>query len=191
MSEYQYKAVVVGASAGGVVAISSLLECLPSNFLTPICIVLHLPPDKNSMLDQIFNDKCSLQVKEADDKESIQPGFVYLAPPNYHLMVEQDFSLSLSSEDPVLYSRPSIDVLFETAADAYHEKLLGILLTGANSDGAKGLQTIIKKGGDGLVQSPDEAEAKTMPMAAIKKSPSARVESLENICLFLKSLNHD
>ena len=104
-------------------------------------------------------------------------------------MVEQDFSLSLSSEDPVLYSRPSIDVLFETAADAYHEKLLGILLTGANSDGAKGLQTIIKKGGDGLVQSPDEAEAKTMPMAAIKKSPSARVESLENICVFLKSLN--
>lgn len=189
LNNRQYDAIVIGASAGGISVLSTLVESLPPHFSIPIIIATHLPADKISVLDKILGTKCSLTVKEAFDKEYINEGYVYLAPPNYHLLVEKDFYFSLSSEDPVLYSRPSIDVLFETAADAYEEKLLGIILTGANSDGALGLKTILMKGGSGIIQTPQEAEAECMPRAAIKQCPAARIATVQEICLYLKSLD--
>ena len=140
MSGLAPEAVVIGASAGALEALSSLLPALPSDYRLPILIVVHLPPDKTSLLAELLRARCAIRVREAEDKEPIEPGVVYFAPPDYHLLVEQDRRLSLSDDEPVLFSRPSIDVLFESAADAYGGGLIGVVLTGANSDGANGPQ---------------------------------------------------
>ena len=153
---------------------------------TPILVVVHLPPDKKSILAELLQAKCRLQVKEAEDKEPMQPGTIYIAPPDYHLLVEPDGRLSLSSEEQVLFSRPSIDVLFETAADAYGAQVLGIILTGANHDGARGLATICKAGGGALVQQPTGAYATAMPQAALQACPQAQVLTLHNITHYLQ-----
>ena len=144
-------------------------------------IVIHLPPDRNSVVAELFDEKCALTVREAEDKEDILPGHVYFAPPDYHLLVEADHRLSLSSEEPVLFSRPSVDVLFETAADVYGEGLIGVILTGANPDGAAGLKAVMAAGGRGLVQRPDLSYASAMPEAALEFSPQAEALSLEQI----------
>jgi two-component system chemotaxis response regulator CheB len=183
------EATVLGASAGAVEALSVILEVLPHDYGLPLMAVVHSPPDKPSIIAELFQAKCRVEVKEAEDKEPIRAGVVYFAPPNYHLLVEADRRLSLSSDPPVLFSRPSIDVLFESAADAYGEGLVGIVLTGASSDGAQGLQTICKAGGIGLVQSPDSAQAATMPRAALAACPGAYAMSLDQIAEFLQDLS--
>ncbi len=175
------EAVVIGVSAGGLKALSAILPTLPADYPLPIMIVIHLPPDRNSVVAKLFDDKCALTVREADDKEDILPGYVYFAPPDYHLLIESDRRLSLSSEEPVLFSRPSVDVLFETAADVYGEGLIGIILTGANPDGAAGLKQVVKEGGRALVQRPDQAYASAMPEAALAMSPQAESLTLEQI----------
>ncbi len=182
------KAIAIGASAGALEAVTTLLEPLPADYPLPIIIVVHLPPDKDSIMARLLNDKCAITVKEAEDKEPIKPSHAYLAPPDYHLQIEKDYYFSLSIEDPILYSRPSIDVLFETAADAYRENLCGIVLTGANSDGANGLKAIMGYGGLGFVQEPKGAYASTMPKAAKKNCPKALVMPLSEIATTLLKL---
>lgn len=164
----RYEAVVVGASAGGVEALLRVYGLLPASFALPVLTVLHLPDNRHSQLAEVFARRMQRAAKEAVDKEDIQPGMFYFAGPGYHLSVERDRSLSLSQEERVHFSRPSIDLLFESAADAYGSSLIGILLTGANEDGAKGLATIGERGGLTIVQDPAEARVAIMPEAAIK-----------------------
>ncbi|OLS60128.1 chemotaxis protein CheB [Pseudomonas putida] len=160
-------AIVMGASAGGVAALLSVMACLPKDFAIPLICVLHLPDDHESQLAEVFSRKLGRPVREARDKESIEPGMIYVAGPGYHLSVERDRSLSLSQEDRVHYSRPSIDVLFESASDCYGAALAGVLLTGANEDGAAGLARISEYGGLSIVQDPAQAQVSAMPAAAL------------------------
>ncbi|MGZ5569339.1 MAG: chemotaxis protein CheB, partial [Limisphaerales bacterium] len=162
----QFEAIVIGTSAGGVEALLQIFPRLPAGFPLPILTVIHLPPDRHSGMADLFALKCQVRVKEAEDKEPIEPGCIYFAPPNYHILVESDRRLSLSAEEPVMYSRPSIDVLFESAADVYGEKLLGIILTGASSDGTNGLRKVCDAGGVGIVECPESAYVPTMPQSA-------------------------
>jgi two-component system, chemotaxis family, protein-glutamate methylesterase/glutaminase len=179
------QAIVIGTSAGGVEALSAILPALPKDYPLPVMTVIHLPLNKNSVVAELFQSKCNVPVKEAEDKEPIRPGTVYFAPPDYHLLVETDGLLSLSSEETVHYSRPSIDVLFESAADTYGAGLIGIVLTGANDDGAAGLLFIHEQGGTALVQTPVDAQAPAMPWAALNACPQARPMSLQEIAAFL------
>jgi two-component system chemotaxis response regulator CheB len=160
-------AIVVGASAGGVEALLKIFRTLPRGYRLPILTVLHVPDQRRSHLAEVFAQNLKIPVKEADDKETIAPGTLYFAGPGYHLSVESDFSLSLSQEERVFHSRPSIDVLFESAADAFGERLAGVLLTGANNDGARGMARISEYGGLTVVQDPAQALARTMPDAAL------------------------
>jgi two-component system, chemotaxis family, protein-glutamate methylesterase/glutaminase len=182
-------AVVIGASAGGIEALTVLLPALSPGLRPPVFIVLHLPRDKPSMLAEIFARKCACPVREAQDKESIEPGTVYFAPNNYHLLVDSRLQLSLSADDPVHHSRPSIDVLFESAAEIYGERLLGIILSGANEDGAAGLAAIHDAGGVTVVQSPQTARAPLMALSALKLRPADCVLPLEEIAEMLRTLD--
>lgn len=178
-------AIVIGASAGALEVLSLILPRLPQDYPLPVLIVVHLPADKDSVMAQLMRAKCRVAVKEAEDKEPIQSGTVYFAPPDYHLLVENSHRLSLSSEEPVMFSRPSIDVLFESAADVFGAGLVGIVLSGANSDGAQGLKAIIENGGTGLVQRPDLAHSSAMPQAALAASPLAQNLSIDEIVEYL------
>jgi len=182
------EAIVIGASAGALEALSVILPSLPADYGLPVFVVVHVPPDKRSVLAELFQAKCSIKVREAEDKEPISGGTAYFAPPDYHLLVETDKSLSLSNDEPVLYSRPSLDVLFESAADAYGPGLIAVVLTGANQDGAKGLKAVAEAGGKTIVQSPEGAYASAMPEAAIAKCPDARIMSLEEIAVYLQDV---
>jgi two-component system, chemotaxis family, protein-glutamate methylesterase/glutaminase len=179
------RAVVIGASAGAVEALSAILPPLPADYPLPILIVVHIPPDRASVMATLFASKCTLTVKESEDKELIQPGIVYFAAADYHLLVEQDGTLSFSADEPVLFSRPSINVLFESAADAYGSELIGIILSGTNSDGADGLRAVCDAGGVALVQSLKDSFGYEMPEAALASCPDARELSLEAIRDFL------
>lgn len=180
--------IVVGASAGGVSALLSLLSPLPASFPLPIVAVLHLLPRRESRLVSVLGSALALPVREPVDKQAIEPGRVYVAPPDYHLMIELDRSFSFSSEAPVSYARPSIDVLMSSAADAFGPGLVGALLTGANMDGAEGMAAIKARGGVTLVQRPDEAEVATMPRAAIDRCAPDHILSLEDMSQFLLRL---
>jgi two-component system chemotaxis response regulator CheB len=182
------QAIAIGASAGAVEALSVILPSLPADYGLPVFIVVHVPPDNKSVLAELFRAKCSIEVREAEDKEPVSGGTAYFAPPDYHLLLEPDKSLSLSSDEPVLYSRPSVDVLFESAADAYGPSLIAIVLTGANKDGAKGLSAVADAGGTVIVQTPEGAYASAMPEAAIAACPGAHVMSLEEIAAYLQDL---
>jgi two-component system, chemotaxis family, protein-glutamate methylesterase/glutaminase len=188
MTPFLSEAVVIGASAGALEALSVILPALPKDFRLPIFVVVHVPPDRQSVMAELFEAKCSLAVREAEDKEPISGGTIYFAPPDYHLLIEADRTLSLSSDEPVLFSRPSIDVLFESAADAYGPALIAIVLTGANGDGADGLAAVVDAGGTALVQDPRGAFASAMPEAAIHACPGARVMSLGAIAHFLEGV---
>lgn len=179
------QAVVIGASAGAIQALLTILPALPESYALPVLIVVHLPPTRKSELDTLFGAKCTLPVREAEDKEPIAPGTIYFAPPDYHTLVEADHTISLSTEEPVCFSRPAIDVLFESAADAWGESLIGVVLTGANEDGAQGLAAITAAGGTALVQQPATAYARAMPEAALGKCRQARVLPLEGIASYL------
>lgn len=183
------EAVVIGASAGALEALSVILPALPAEFSLPLMIVVHLPPDKRSILAELFQEKSRIAVREAEDKEPIAAGVAYFAPPDYHLLVETDKYLSLSSDEPVLFSRPSVDVLFESAADAYGESLIAIVLSGANQDGAAGLKAVADAGGTAIVQSLDGAFATAMPEAAKAICPTALVLSPQEIAAYLESVS--
>lgn len=184
-----YAAIVIGASAGGFAALKEVFAGLPADFPAAILVVHHIHPHSDSyqLVSGLLRD-CALQVKVAEEKEPIQAGTIYLAPANYHLLVEADRSLALTIDDKVNFSRPSIDVLFETAADTFGEQLLGIVLTGGSKDGAEGLRKISERGGDTIVQDPATAEVSTMPRSALEFCPSARVMALAEIGVFLREI---
>ena len=176
-----YRAVAIGASAGGMYAIRDLLKMLPSDFALPILIVQHMAPTSENYMVEYLDKHTEINVKEADEKEKIKSGTAYIAPPNYHLLVEEDESLSLSADEKVNYSRPSIDILFFSASDAYRKNLIGVVLTGANDDGSKGLAFIRKQGGLAIVQNPSEAESPQMPNSAILAASPQHVLTVEEI----------
>ncbi len=180
-------AVVIGASAGGVQALSVILPALQPSLRAAVFIVLHLPRDKPSVLAEIFRAKCALPVFEAEDKLPVLPGHVYVAPANYHMLIDRGPQLALSADDPVHHSRPSIDVLFESAADVYKHRLLGVILTGANEDGAVGLASVKEAGGLTIVQSPETAQAPFMVKAALALRPPDWVLSLDEIAAMLQA----
>jgi two-component system, chemotaxis family, protein-glutamate methylesterase/glutaminase len=180
-------AVVIGASAGGVQALSVLLPALPATLRAAVFIVLHLSRDKPSVLAEIFQPKCALPVLEAEDKLPVIPGHVYVAPANYHMLIDPGPQLALSADDPVHHSRPSIDVLFESAADVYKDRLLGVILTGANEDGAVGLACVKDAGGFTIVQSPETAQAPLMVKAALALRPADWVLPLDEIAAMLQA----
>jgi two-component system chemotaxis response regulator CheB len=182
------KAVVMGGSAGAIDALSAILPLLPGDYPVPVFVAVHQAVDKASLIASLFAQKCELSVLEAEDKMPIQGGTIYFAPPDYHLLIEEEGHFSLSVDDPVNFSRPSIDVLMESAADAYGGCLIGVILTGANADGALGLKRICEQGGLGLVQHPDGAYASAMPQAALESCPNVRPMTLEEITAELISV---
>jgi len=184
----QYKAVVAGASAGGLNALKTLFRGLDEQFDLPVIIVQHISPNAENYLIHILNEFHKLKVREADEKEVPQNGFAYLAPPNYHLLIEPDHTFTLTIDERVNYARPSIDVLFETAAEAYKDQLIGIILTGANNDGSKGLKKIKEFGGMAIVQDPETAEVDSMPKAAIQTTVVDYILNVEEIAALLNKL---
>jgi two-component system, chemotaxis family, protein-glutamate methylesterase/glutaminase len=183
------EAVVIGASAGGIQALSEILPAFPPASTVSVFVVIHLPRDRPSLLVDVFSPRCALKVKEAEDKEPVMPGTVYFAPANYHLLLEQGPHLALSVDDLVHHARPAIDVLFESAADVYRERLLGIILTGANEDGAEGLAAVRDAGGMTVVQDPQSAYAPMMLLSAIERRYPDLVLPLAGIAEVLRSLN--
>jgi two-component system chemotaxis response regulator CheB len=181
------KAIVIGGSAGGVSALGVVLPELSSSS-PPVLVVLHLPPSPPSRLAEIFAPLCAMRVREAAAFEPIERGTIYFAPADYHLLIERDERCALSIEPPVHFSRPSVDALFESAADVYGPTLAGVVLTGASSDGARGLKAIADGHGLTLVEDPRTAEVSIMPSAAASAVPAARVLSLSEIAVVLRSL---
>jgi two-component system, chemotaxis family, protein-glutamate methylesterase/glutaminase len=179
--EMIFEAVVIGVSAGGLYALTHVLGTLPAGFPLPIIVVQHRSRDERFLLEEVLQTKCNMHIKQADEKEAIQPGIVYFAPADYHLLIEKDKTFSLTFDEPVNYSRPSIDILFETAAEVYKNNLLGIILTGANKDGAKGTKCIHNRGGTTIAQRPDSADFPEMPKAAIKTGSIQHVMTLDEI----------
>lgn len=185
----KYSAAVIGVSAGGLAALEKILPVLDKDFSMPVFIVQHISPHSESYLPTHFNTRCKIRVKEAEDKEFAEQSVVYFAPPNYHLLLEMERTLALSLEERVNFSRPSIDVLFETAAAAYGSELIGIILTGANGDGAQGLAAVKTRGGLTIVQSPESAEVPTMVRAALNATEVDHILELEEIAPLLNALS--
>ena len=183
-----YSIVVIGTSWGGLAALVQLLGGLPGDFSLPVAVVQHRSKDSERLLPELLQDATELKVCEMDDKDPLMPGTVHLAPANYHALIDAG-TISLTVEDPVRFSRPSIDVLFMSAADTYRSGTIGVVLTGANEDGSRGLQHIVKRGGRALVQDPKTAEIPIMPVAAIKAVPSAEVLALDAIAPRLIALS--
>ncbi len=183
-----YKAIVIGSSAGGIETLGTILSQLPSDLPLAIIIVQHLNPKSTGYLPKYLDKLSPLRVKEADEKEDILAGFVYIAPANYHLLVEDDESLSLTIDQKVNFSRPSIDLLFESASDVYQDELIGIILTGANKDGSLGLKKIKDRAGLTIVEDPDTAIVNTMPKAAISTADVDYILKAEEIAEKIKEL---
>lgn len=185
-----YKAIVIGTSAGGLSALTVILEKLPVDYPLPVIVVQHRSKDQKDLLEGVLQSKCKVRIKQADEKENIEPGFVYIAPPDYHLLVEASKAFSLSSDEPVHFSRPSIDVLFETAAMVFKDTLIGIILTGSNNDGSAGIIAVNKYGGLTIAQKPDEAQFPFMPEAAIKTNKIKHIWTLSEIQDFLSKITN-
>jgi len=185
----KYKTIVIGTSAGGLFALSVILEKLPSGYPVPLVVVQHRSKDQKGVLEEVLQIKCKISIKQADEKEKIEGGFVYIAPPDYHLLVETDKTFSLSSDEHVHFSRPSIDVLFETAAMVFKETLIGIILTGANDDGAAGIVAVKKYGGLTIAQNPGEAQFAFMPEASIETKAVQYIWPLAEIKNFLLKIS--
>ncbi len=183
-----YDLVVIGGSAGGIEVLNLLLGALPERFAAAVMIVTHLPPDSPSYLVHAFTHRCALPVIEPDAGERIMPGRVHVAPPGYHMLVEVDRTVALSTDAAVRFSRPSIDVLFESAAVVYGERLLAILLSGANDDGAQGLAQVRALGGTAWVQAPDSAGSPEMPRAAIERGAADSIYNPETMARRLAAL---
>jgi two-component system chemotaxis response regulator CheB len=185
----KYKAVVIGGSAGSFQGITKILSGIPENFPIPIIMCLHRLKHVRNGFMEALNIKSVKNVIEPFDKQNIKRGEVYLAPANYHLCIELGHYFALSTEEMVNNSRPAIDITLETAAYAYKDKLVGILLSGANRDGAKGMKYIHERGGITIVQDPDECMIDTMPSAALKITPIDYTLTIENIIKFLNQLS--
>jgi len=183
-----YKAIVIGTSFGGIEALKATLPLFKKDFPLAILVVIHMGKMNNDLFIRNMNDICQMYVKEAEDKENIEIGTIYFAPPNYHLQVENDYTISLSSEEKVNYSRPSIDILFETAAWCYKQELIGVLLTGLNNDGAMGLLAIKTNGGICLCENPNTAVASIMPQAGINATKPELILELHQIAEKLNEL---
>ena len=182
-----YDLVVVGTSWGGLAALRTLVGALPASFRMAVTLVQHRHKDSDHVLRALLQERSPLVVCEVEDKMPLEEGHIYVAPPDYHTLVEPGH-YALSTEAPVRFSRPSIDVTFNSAADAYGHRVVGVVLTGANQDGATGLQRISELGGLAIIQDPKTAESATMPAAAQKAVPRARVMSLARIGEYLASL---
>ena len=180
MSSARYEIAVVGTSWGGLAALRELVSCLPGDLPIPVVVIQHRHKHSDSALPQLLQDRTPLRVCEVEDKTPIEPGAVYVAPADYHLLVEPDY-FTLSVEDPIRYSRPSIDHTFSSAADVFGAKTIGVVLTGANADGTAGLRRIAERGGMTIVQEPVTAESPTMPTSALKAVPSSRVLTIDLI----------
>ena len=185
----KYEAIVIGVSSGGMNAMKVIFSLLPKNFIIPIIIVQHIGARSDNQWIKLLNNNSKLYLKEADEKEKIEHGKVYIAPPNYHLMIERNKTFSLTIDERVNYSRPSIDVLFESAAEAYKNKLIGVILTGSNNDGTEGIKQIKEYGGLTIVQDPETAESSYMPASAIAAIQPDCILSLENIIALLIKLD--
>jgi two-component system chemotaxis response regulator CheB len=185
----KYDVIVIGVSAGGLSALVKLLEQLPPDFQIPVIIVQHRSKEERTLLEEVIQSKCRIRIKQADEKEKIKSGMVYFAPADYHLLIECDGSFSLTYDERVNYSRPSIDVLFETAAAVFKKRLLGIILTGANKDGTEGMKMISRYGGTTVAQEPRTAEYPEMPQAAIDAGYIQYIMNLDEIRDFIISQN--
>jgi two-component system chemotaxis response regulator CheB len=188
MATKRIEAIVMGGSSGALEALSTLLPALPEDCAIPVAIVLHLPPARPSHLAEVLSARTVLPVREAEDKQPIAAGTVYVAPPNYHLLVERTKTFALSADEAVLFSRPAIDVLFESAADVYRERLVGIVLSGASADGARGLSAVKRRGGIAIVQSPQASAAPEMPRAALSMVEADHVLALTDLASLLGQL---
>lgn len=182
-----YEIVVVGTSWGGLSALRELIVGFPGTLGVPIVVVQHRHKQSDHLLPTLLQDETPLCVCEVEDKAPMTAGNVYVAPADYHLLIEPGF-FSLSMDEPLPFSRPSIDVTFQSAADAYGSRAVGVVLTGANADGAQGLKRIVARGGLGFVQTPATAESPTMPQAAIKAVPEARVMTIAEIATQISAL---
>lgn len=180
--------VVIGGSAGSVRFLLALAPAFTKGCTIPIVVVIHRMRNEESKLDQILNFRLSLPVVEASEKESIEAGTMFVAPPNYHLLLEDDFTFTLADMELVKHSRPSIDVTFSSAADVYREGVVGILLSGANTDGSDGLAAIVDRGGKAIAQDPATAEVETMPLGAIERVPECQVMGQGEILRYLQLL---
>jgi two-component system, chemotaxis family, protein-glutamate methylesterase/glutaminase len=185
-----HSVVVVGTSWGGLAALTKLLGDLPADFGIPVVVVQHRSKDSERLLVQLLQDATELNVCEIEDKDPLRPGTVHVAPANYHVLIEDGYA-SLTIEEPVRFSRPSIDVMFSSAADTYGAAAIGVVLTGANEDGARGLAHIVKRGGLALVQDPKTAEIPIMPQAAIREVPTGEVLQLESLGPRLVALSRE
>jgi two-component system chemotaxis response regulator CheB len=185
-----YSVVTIGTSWGGLAALTRLLGGLPADFGIPVVVVQHRSNDSERLLSQLLQDATDLRVCEIEDKDELAPGTVHLAPANYHVLIEDGY-VSLSVEEPVRFSRPSIDVMLTSAADTYRSAAIGVVLTGANEDGARGLAQIVRRGGRALVQDPKTAEIPIMPAAAIRAVPTAEVLKLNAMASRLIELAAD
>jgi two-component system, chemotaxis family, protein-glutamate methylesterase/glutaminase len=183
----KYEIVVIGCSMGGMHALEVVFGALPADFPLPVTVVQHRYRTSNEGLPQFLRRRAKLDVVDTNDKQWLKPGTIYLAPANYHLLVERG-ELSLSVDEAVSYSRPSVDVMFESAADAYGSAVVGVVLTGANADGAKGAARIKRRGGFVIAQDPATAESPAMPQAAIDETSVDRILPLERIGPFLVEL---
>jgi two-component system, chemotaxis family, protein-glutamate methylesterase/glutaminase len=182
-----FELIVLGSSWGGMRAVATLLESLPEGFEIPLVVAQHRPPGREELLERVLSRSSKLDVVAAADKEPLAPGRVYVAPADYHVIVEPGH-LALSTDEHVQFARPSIDVLFESAAAAYGQRLVGVLLTGANEDGAAGLARIAAAGGFTVAQDPATADRPEMPAAAVARGAARRVLELERIGPFLAGL---
>lgn len=178
-------ALVVGASAGGIEALGLLLPALSPRCRATVLIVVHMPRQRPSLLAELFRERCALPVVQADDKQPLEPGTIYFAPPDYHLLVDcgEDGrpAVALSFDEPIHFSRPSIDALFESAAECWGRSVMGVILTGANDDGVRGLGAVARAGGITVVQDPAEAVASTLPAAAVRTGLAQHVLPLAGI----------
>ena len=187
-----FKAIVIGASAGGIKAISAIISKLPDDFKLPIIIALHMCEDESDGVGKVFGHKTGISVVDASDKMPIEKNNIYVSPPGYHLAVEPDRTFSLSLEPRINYSRPSIDVLLSSASEAYSDQLVGVILTGANSDGSSGLLNIKQRGGFTIVQDPKDAYQAEMPQSALDKIGLVdEVLQLEKIGQYLCGLEYE
>lgn len=182
--------IVVGASWGGLAAVSMLIGGLPPNFGIPLAVVQHRSRHADNLLATLLQDATRLRVVDVEDKEPIEPGSVYIAPANYHMLVDLGH-FTLTTDPLVRFSRPSIDVTFISAADTYPKSTIGVVLTGANDDGAVGLRHVVNRGGMAIVQDPASAESRTMPDAAYKAVPEAALVPLGDIAMHLASMVSD
>ncbi len=188
---HKYKVIIIGVSTGGLKALKAILSILPSEFALTVIIVMHRHKDTGGYLERSLDNECKMHVKQADEKEEIKAGVVYVAPPNYHLLIEDDGTFSMSLEDAVNYARPSVDVVFESALEVYGKGLIGVILTGANKDGSMGLKKIKQAGGLAIVQTPETSEAADMPSAAIAAANPDYVLPIEKIGPLLRKLERE